>query len=508
MSQSTTFKSILSGSVWGIIAKILDALAKFITIPMLVGFYGKADYGLIALAFSLNAYLRLMDMGMNIGSIRFFSMWIAQKEWTKIGNVSRSSVVFYGTIGIINAVVFVVMGHTAGSFFKLTPDQAPVFKWMMYILAASTVFNWVSSVISQLLNAYDQQGWVNRVTVISSVFNFITAFIAVKLHLPLPTYFLLYILSTLMVIPLNVYKLKVYPISVRNLLIPQWDGKAFREIMGYSVAIFAVGIFQLSADNLRPILLGKFAPKGIEVLTEYRVIQTITALVIAFGAVFMQVLLPSASKVYAENNQQKLEQLVYNGTRYITIFLCLVVFLLIVNAKTILDIYMGTGYGVLAVWLIIWLITVLLSMHNAPVASLVLSTGKTKFLVYSSAIACIVSLPITALLASKYNVGAAIIGYFVYVFLQIFFYYVYYIPKVLNLSGNRIFFKSFLPSVLAGGVSCAGAFYSASLFTFKGRYITFTVQSGIFVVLYSLCSLLFVIKPGELRELRVKLLKK
>src|SRR5690606_35490023 len=76
MSSDSSVKRIFSGSAWGIMAKILDAAAKFVTIPLLVGYYGKVDYGLIALAFSLNAYLRLMDLGMNVGSVRFFSMWV------------------------------------------------------------------------------------------------------------------------------------------------------------------------------------------------------------------------------------------------------------------------------------------------------------------------------------------------------------------------------------------------------------------------------------------------
>src|SRR5690606_41660803 len=84
-------RQMFAGSIWGILAKIADALAKFITIPILVGFYGKADYGLIALAFSLNAYLRLMDLGFNVGAVRYFSMWVENDETEKIGAVSRSS---------------------------------------------------------------------------------------------------------------------------------------------------------------------------------------------------------------------------------------------------------------------------------------------------------------------------------------------------------------------------------------------------------------------------------
>lgn len=499
MSKKSAVNTIISGSVWGILSKILDSFAKFITIPMLVHFYGKGDYGLIALAFSLNAYLRLMDLGMNIGSIRFFSIWITQNEWEKIGKVSRSSIVFYGVIGIINAIIFVLMADHAGGFFNLTPAQLPVFRWMMYILAASTVLNWTSNVITQLLAAHGEMGWVNRTLVVSSLLNFVTAFIAVKLKLSLSVYFFYYTLSTLIIIPLQIYKLKIYNLPIWSLLAPVWNWPAFKEILKYSSAIFAMGIFQVTANNLRPLLLGRFASRGVEVLTEYRVIQTITMLVMSFGGVFMDVLLPSASKIYAENNTAKIERMVYDGTKYISIFLSFIVFMLISDSKLILGLYMGPKYEALSPWLIIWLITVLLAMHNSPVSSLILSTGRTKFLVYSSAVSCFASLPVTIILAKQLNVGAAVIGYFFYMVMQIGFYYVYYIPKVLKLKSLKLFFGSFFPSFLMGLAAAGITYYALNFVTFNNGYVHVIVQTIVFSVLYGALVLVFGIKKHELQ---------
>src|SRR5690554_7500518 len=145
MSGPSSVKRIFSGSAWGIMAKILDAAAKFVTIPLLVGYYGKVDYGLIALVFSLNAYLRLMDLGMNVGSVRFFSMWVAKEEWEKIQKVSRSSIVFYGSIGLINALIFFLMADYGRYFFNLADHQLPSNPGRRYILPAIAFFNGLSN---------------------------------------------------------------------------------------------------------------------------------------------------------------------------------------------------------------------------------------------------------------------------------------------------------------------------------------------------------------------------
>jgi O-antigen/teichoic acid export membrane protein len=507
MNGNSSVKRIFSGSAWGIFAKILDAAAKFVTIPLLVGFYGKVDYGLIALAFSLNAYLRLMDLGMNVGSVRFFSMWVAKEEWNKIQSVSRSSVVFYGTIGLINALIFFFMADYGRYFFNLQDHQLPIYRWMMYILSASTVFNWLSNVIIQLLSAKDELGFVNRITVISSILNFAVALVAIALEWPITLYFFFYTLSTLITIPFNISRLRVYPIPIAKLLTPKWNGRAFKEILGYSMAIFIMGLFQLTANELRPILLAKFA-SGLDVLTDYRVIQTIAMLIVSFGGIFLQVLLPSASKIYAENNPPKLEKMVIEATKYISVFLCLIVFVLILNASDLLLLYMGEDYQGLSPWLIIWLLTVLLSMHNTPVASLVLSSGKTKFLIYSSATACIVSLPITALFAPTLNVGAAVIGYFVYMLIQIGFFYVYYIPKVLKLNNAKIFFGSFFPSVLGAFIAFGISYYLGIWFEIPEGILRILVKSGIYLLIYVAFHLVFVVKPEDISYLKDQLLKK
>src|SRR5690606_10683726 len=150
--------------------------------------------------------------------------------------------------------------------------------------------------------------------------NFVIALVAVQLQWTLIMYFIAYTVVTLLPIPCYVWRLKVFPVPRRRLLSPRWEGTAFREILTYSLTIFAMGLFQLTANNLRPLLLGKFTG-GVEVLTDYRVIQTIAMLIVAFGGVFMQVLLPSASKAYAAGDHGRMERMVFNATKYISIFL-------------------------------------------------------------------------------------------------------------------------------------------------------------------------------------------
>ena len=509
MLKNTSLKTIFSGSVWGILAKIISAGIQFITIPLLIGYYGKLDYGLIALAYSLNAYLRLVDLGMNTGLIRYLSIWVSKDETKNIVKASQTSVLFYTFIGLVNALVFIGLGYFSQGIFKLEHEQALVFSWLMYILAASAVINWFLYVVNQLLTAFDEIAWINRVTILASLLNLCTAYLAVKLELSIPKYFFIYTLGFLMVIPLNILRLRKTGIPVSQLLSPKWDKHIFKTIIGYSLSIFAMGIFQFSANNLRPILLGAFGNQGVGIVTEYRIIETISMLIIAFGGVFLQVLLPVSAKSYALSDQKRIEQIIYGGTKYVTIFLSLVIFGLVINANELLELYVGKEFTHLSVWLIIWLIT-LFSMHNTPVSSLILSVGKIKPLVYSSAVACIVSLALTAVLAPKLSVGAAVIAYLIYILIQVSFSYVYYIPRILKLNGKRIFLNSFLPSLIGGATIAALVYYFVG-YSMNKEYslvVVILIKSTIFAIAFFVYSFFVIVKKEEITHLRNLILHK
>lgn len=490
------FKVIIKSSIWGVISKIVSAFVNFLIIPLLINFYGKEEFGLITLAFSLNAYLKLMDLGMNVGSIRFFSTWIEGREWQKVLDVSRSSVVFYGFIGFINALIFVFISFDPLIYFSLPLHQVGSFKIILYILSCSTIINWLSSVINQLLAANDQLVWLNKTTTISHIANLIVTFICIYYKFSLEIYFLCYTISTLVVIPINILKLKINQFTFVDLLSPKWNGKTFKQVLNYSISIFLMGFFQFSADNLRPLLLVNYAGNGIESLADFRSIQTISLFVFTISSVFLQSLLPSISKLNSKNDLKKVSKLIFNGTKYISIFLSFTIFILILNAENILSLYLGDTYKNLSLWLIIWLLS-LLSLHNSPVSSLVLSTGNTKSILIMSAISCIITLPVTALFANTLNVGSAVIGYLFYVVLQMTFYYVYYIPKILMLDSKKLFFGSFLPPTIVGLISLFSCYLFGFFIHFNFALIDLVLNCLLFTLIFTILSFKFLLAKLE-----------
>lgn len=445
-----TVQYIIKSFGWGVFAKFLDSGIKFFTVSYLIKYFGKEDYALIAVAMSVNAYLQLLDMGVNTGAIKYFSSWIAERKMDLLDSVVRISIFFYGMIGLINALVLILVAFFGMSVFSITIAQEETLKIMFLVLAAFSILNWSTSVFNQLLTANGEVYFVQQVNIVRSLLSLVLVFLTIWFKWNVDSYFIGFtIVNTFSLAPFYWRSKKRELITT---FLPKFDWGNFRPIWKYSLAILAMGVFSMSAVKLRPIILSIFSDKGIGIVTEYRVMETITIFILSIGSMSSSIFLPKTSEMILNKDQLKIERFVYEGTLFISIICTLLCLPIVICSNEILTLYVGREYTHLSMWLSTWVITILCTLHNTPVSSLVLATGKTKMLVYSTAISCLISLGINALLCNHIGVGSAVLGYSVYIFIQMAFYYLYFNNKVLNLDSLRIF-KSFIYPAALGMVS-------------------------------------------------------
>src|SRR6185312_1588404 len=124
-----------SSFIWVVVAKMSDATVKFFTIPLMLHYFGKDNYGILILAISTNAYMDLLDMGINTGAIKYFSQWIGEKKYALIHTVSRTSMSFYLIIGIINSLILLLLAVFGKHLFNITELQFLVLRKMFLILS-------------------------------------------------------------------------------------------------------------------------------------------------------------------------------------------------------------------------------------------------------------------------------------------------------------------------------------------------------------------------------------
>jgi O-antigen/teichoic acid export membrane protein len=285
-------------------------------------------------------------------------------------------------------------------------------------------------------------------------------------------------LAQMAIIPLSIRKIrKELPfISFR----PQWHRESFKEMLPYCLNIFSFSLFQFSFYNLRPVFLGMQG--SVEAVAEFRILNGIIGIVTMLGGAFMGILLPSTSKVVAENNQSAFFRMAYDGTKYVSILCCFCCFGMMSVSKEVITMYVGESYLYLLPWFYMWLLCTL-GTHNQAISSLILAGSDIRAISYSSVVASLVGLLISWFMIPYYQIGGVCIGFVAYMLIQLVFYYAYYWPKVMKINSVKVFTYSFMPYVLTGVV----AFYIAYLLpAIHSIFVTFMIKGILFTIIYGI----------------------
>lgn len=436
----------ISSFFWSTLSKLISAIIGFISVPLLLGFYGKAEYGILSIATACNGYMYLLDLGMNVGSVKFFSQWKSQGDWARIYRVARTNITFYIIISFINALVLICLGIWGRNLFSISDEQFMQLQLCLIIIAIFSGFSWGNTTFNQLLIADKQIVFTMQMQCLLGVLKGVLVALIFLLKLSIITYFfLLTLLMSCLIIP---YIIRCKKYNLIDSLKPATYWKDFKIVLMFSLSIFALSIFQMTAIQSRPIILSVFANQGAVTVADFKILEVIPTFILMICGTFSSIFLPKTSEMIANGDMAKINSFAYRGTAITSLIATVFCFPFILSGKEILSAYVGSEHSYLTVWLSIWLFLVLFQIHSTPANALILAKGKTFPLVIVSGISCILSIVINAVLAKYFNVGSAVIGYTVYILINLVFNYVFYYDKYLHLKRMIIFKSFFYPAAL------------------------------------------------------------
>lgn len=493
----------VSSFFWSTVSRILAAIVGFFTVPLLLGLYGKANYGILALATSCNGYMQLLDLGMNTGAVKYFSQWKAEGKIDLIHKVSGTNVTFYLIISAINILLLLLLAAFGEPLFNITHEQFVTLRECLIILAVFNVFSWETTPFQQLLQADKQIAFTMKMQSIGKLLQLILVGVTIWLKLPLTTYF--FFLTGIVAILIIPYAYKCKKDKLTISLRPKTYWKEFRVVLTFSLAIFALGLFQATATQSRPIILSMFSKDGAGSVADFRIVEIIPSFIIMLSGTFSGIFLPKAAEMVARKDRQAIENFAYKWTRLTTIVVCTLCFPFIIGGKDALSAYVGPQYGNLTIWLIIWVLTVLWQMHTTPGNALVLSYGKTRLLVIVTAIDYVISMVLNAFLCKYLGVGSAIVAYSLYVLVIIGLYYVSFYKKLLGLSRIKLFLDFIKPTIVAFisfGICYLIPFNELSFWHNNRMYyiVMFVIKSVVWFIPYA--AMLFGFKLLTVKEIR------
>lgn len=440
---------IFFGVFWSVIVNLTNALYGFLAVPLLITYFGRSNYGLIALAISINGYMTLLDMGFGSTNVRFFAEWLSNNNILKLKKLFSTTNAFYGLVGIINAIILVVVYIGADHIFNLEIAQRQILRNLLVILMVSSVVNWYTASFNQFIQASENVAWVQKMLLSSKLFTIFSLVLTITLKLSIEQYFFLTIASVWLTIPCLVIKIK--KIAPYLSFYPHFDIDTFKEILPYSLNIFSFSIFSILYQSSRSFLLGVESTVGD--VADFSILAGIAGIVQSLTGVFCGAILPSSSKAIALKDETAYNKIAYQGTKYVTIFVSFCVFGMCSIASPLLKVYVGDEFLHLTPWLYVFLLT-LLSNHILANSSLILGGRNILPLSKMTAVSSLLAISSMWLLIPYYKIGGVVIAMVLYNVMQQLYYYLYYWPRLLHIKSAKILKTSTVPIFFAGGVTC------------------------------------------------------
>lgn len=489
---------------WNTIQKLLTAIVGFVSVPLLLSYYGAENYGVLSLATACNGYMHLLDLGMNVGAVRYFSLWWSQNKKDKVNRVARTNITFYSIIAFMNVLLLVLLAYFGESFFSTNHEQFLQLRLCLLILAVFCLFSWGATTFQQLLIAAKKMAYTAQIQIVQAILKLALVSFIFIMELSLTKYFfILTLIISGLIIP---YAIKCKKDELIDSVKPAFYWIEFKEVLMFSLSIFVLSLFQVTASQSRPIILGIFSTQGPLVNTEFRILEVVPQLIITISATVSSMLLPKTTELIASGTTTEVCKFAYKWTLLTTIITSCLCIPFMLGADNILSAYVGHQYSYLSIWFIFWIFITFIQMHCTPAYSLIMAKGNTKWLVYITAFSCILSLIFNVIFAKYFGVGSAIMAYSIYVLLNMFLYYFVYYSKILGLNKMKIFLSFIKPALLAFIAMAFVYMFNIDNFfqTEESRImyiIIFIIKTSFWVICYFTLILLFKqirIKGGKL----------
>lgn len=479
------FNYYITSFVWSTICKLLNAGIGFISVPLLIKYFGIDQYGLLNMAVACNAYMQLMDLGMNTGAIKFFSELKEKKDFAKYQRIVHSNFIFYLFLGIINACIFLIMAVWCDIFFNIDATQVVILRRLLFILSVMTIFSWINTVFNQVLISYEKIGFTQQINSVIIILKLFLIICTLNLSLSIYAYYFgQTFLIVMTLFPLGYKCLKNKYIDNLKLKFYWTD---FKPVLMYSIGIFVLSLLQMSATQSRPIILSMFADRATTQMAYYKILETMPIFIISIGTTLSNIILPRAAAAITNNKKMEIYKISIQGTTVSTILASLITIPVILNAEELLTLYMGRNYMFLAPLLQVWCFTVLLQIHSSPNYSILVSSGKLRNLVGITAFSCLLSIGINIYLCQIIGIASVVICYLMYVTINMIYNYAYFYASVINIKKTEILFSFFRPmsiSVITGMLVYS---VEASFNSSFPLYIIIIVRSLVWILLFLLC---------------------
>lgn len=249
-------KSLLTSAIWNIITVVINAIAGFILVPLIIKGIGTENFGIYTIILMIGGFAALQSLGLGEATLKYVSQYYAKKDIEGVNRVLGATLSVYIFSGFIISGLIIVFSSFIISWFKLSIENVE-----NAILALRIAgFAFLISIFSAALRTIPEA--TQRYDILSKY----------NLFMMLLRYSAMYFIATsdsgiigltFLTLGSAIVDILVYSILAKKLIpgikcLPSFDKNGIREVFSYGVFSFVNDLIQRAAAYVDQFILGMF----------------------------------------------------------------------------------------------------------------------------------------------------------------------------------------------------------------------------------------------------------
>ncbi len=474
---------VIKNTFYFVIFQLLGFLFPLILTPFIISKIGEVQFGIYALVLGFIGMFSLFDLSISSSFIVFISKYYVKKDFTTLNKYFNTGLFFYILFSLIIVLIGFIFTGPLLSLLKIPPElletSVSVYYTGLLIFFISNAFTIFSSVLMSL-----QKMYITSLTgIFTGLINLILTVIILNSGYGL----------------LGIMYVQLFTITITNILnflyarsyLPELkfgfrhlEKTPVKEMTKFGAQMQFSKLASFAAEKYDEFLLAYFSI--LNNVTYFNLANRIsrTGRLIPFQIIYQ--IAPVSSELNAKGNNEKLQELFLDTTKYLILVSVPVFIFIFVFSDLIITTWVGKGFELSSYVLRILVIGQLINMTiSAPGNSIIPNMGIPKFQMREGMIYLGINILLSFFLIKYYGImGAAIGNVFSTIISSIYLYIVS--TKFFSTGRRELFIKKYFKPLVAGVIS---GVVSGILFYFSNKYF-FTFEGRLSGVIYIIILLL------------------
>ena len=371
----------IKSSTWNLAAFAWPIIFSVFVTPIIVHRLHVQAYGVLVLVNTILSILALMELGLGASLLKTVSEESIQDNFVALEPKINAVLTLNFLVGIIGAVIMVILGTAALSWFQIPASDLAQTRTVFFIGALIFFSNSLANtflVIPQAMQRYDLTA---KISIIGTAFGNLLAVGAVLLNYKLVTILAIQLLQVIGMTISYVFFAKTLLPKLRWRLRFSWSG--FLPVAHFGTFVFIKNISTQALTYLDRIIVSAFL--GPVAVSFYSLPGNVTIKTVGIAGSITDIFFPLTSQMSAAGDRTKINVIYKRVIRNILLISAAATCAIIMFGRKILLYWLGPEFVANSIDILYLLaVTHFLLAWYMPVTNFLLGVGAVKLLAFSS----------------------------------------------------------------------------------------------------------------------------